>query len=239
MKNKFLVLLVPIRCIIFILTFFLLSLTTGRPYNALSNWWSLVAIGTNILTLFILYFVLKKEKIAYREILFYEKRQTKVSMMIIIPILMLLVGMSGLYLAGFICYGQFPYLDKTIVEPLPVGFSIVVLLFLPLTTTFAEDGLYLGYAFQICNRRSKWIWSIIVALFYALQHSFIPFLPEARYMIYRFLSFLPLTILICLWYQRKRTLFPIMLGHFLLNIATAIEILYMSICPDVYASLLL
>ena len=40
--------------------------------------------------------------------------------------------------------------------------------------------------------------------FYAIQHSFIPMLLDGRYIMYRFLSFLPLTLWICYWYYKNR-----------------------------------
>lgn len=144
--------------------------------------------------------------------------------------------MCGLYLAGLICYGAFPYLDKTMVEPVPLWLAIFALLFLPLTTTIAEDGLYLGYGINIATG-NKWVNVSLSAFFYAFQHSFIPFLPDGIFILYRFLSFLPLTVLICFWYQKSRNPLPFIIGHFILNIATAVQILIMTVCPNLYNAL--
>lgn len=228
--------LLPIRCVLFLLSFVVLSAITHLSYNAISKWWTTIAVLCNIITIAILYSVIRKKGLSYKKLLNYERGKTKVKPAIIIVFITLLVGMCGLYLAGLICYGSFPYLDKTLVAPIPLWLAILVLLFLPLSTTLAEDGLYLGYGINICTS-NKWLNVSTAALFYALQHSFIPFLPDGIFILYRFISFLPLTVLICFWYQKNRNPLPFMIGHFILNVATAAQILIMTIYPDFYSAL--
>ena len=74
----------------------------------------------------------------------------------------------------------------------------------------------------------------IPAFFFAVQHSFIPLLWDPRHIIYRFLSFLPLTIILCWYYHKKRDPLPIMVGHAVIDLATAVEILVMSVDPGYY-----
>lgn len=228
--------LLPLRCILFLATFFIISLISKLPYAAISKWWTLVAIVCNSITIAILFLISYRRKITYLKLINYEKGKTKKTTAILIVLLTIVVGMLGLYLAGLICYGSFPYLDKTLIEPIPLWLAILVLLILPLSTTIAEDGLYLGYAVN-ATKGNSWVNVSLAAFFYALQHSFIPFLPDGRFILYRFLSFLPLTILICVWYQKRRNPLPFMMGHFILNIATAAQILIMTISPDIYNSL--
>lgn len=228
--------LLPIRCIFFLAVFFLLSKISKLPYTSISKWWTTIAIVCNIFTIAILYLFSRRKGLTYKKLINYEKGKTKVTSAILIVFLTVVVGMCGLYLAGLICYGAFPYLDKTMVEPIPLWLAIVVLLLLPLSTTLAEDGLYLGYTINSATS-NKWVNVSFAAFFYALQHSFIPFLPDGIFVLYRFLSFLPLTIMICFWYQKNRNPLPFMIGHFILNIATAAQILIMTISPDLFNAL--
>ena len=228
--------LLPVRCILFLATFFLISVISGLPYTEISKWWTSVAIVCNVVTIAILYIFSRKKGLTYAQLLNYEKGKTKVKSAILIVVLTVVVGMCGLYLAGLICYGAFPYLDKTMVEPIPLWLSIIVLLLLPVSTTLAEDGLYLGYAINSVSG-NKWVNASLAAFFYALQHSFIPFLPDGIFILYRFLSFLPLTVMICFWYQKARNPLPFMIGHFILNIATAVQILIMTVSPDLFNAL--
>lgn len=228
--------LLPVRCILFLAMFFIISMLSKLRYTDISKWWTLIAIVCNIITIIILYLFSRRKKIAYLKLVNYEKGQTTITTTILIVFLTVVVGMLGLYLAGVICYKTFPYLDKTMIEPIPIWLAIIVLLWLPISTTIAEDGLYLGYAINT-TAGNKWVNVFLAAFFYALQHSFIPFLPNGIFFLYRFLSFLPLTILISIWYQKKRDPIPFMIGHFILNIATAVEILIMSLNPNFFNSL--
>ncbi len=235
-KRKMIPFLLPIRCVLFLTVFFLISLISRLPYTAISKWWTTVAIVCNIITIAVLYIFCRKQGLTYKKLLNYEKGKTKVAVAVFIVILTVIVGMCGLYLAGLICYGAFPYLDKTMVEPIPLWMAIIVLLLLPISTTLAEDGLYLGYAINSATS-NKWVNVSFSAFFYALQHSFIPFLLDGIFILYRFLSFLPLTVLICFWYLKNRNPLPFMIGHFILNIATAVQILIMTVSPELYNAL--
>lgn len=70
--------------------------------------------------------------------------------------------------------------------------------------------------------------------FFALQHSFIPTLFDVRYIIYRFISFLPLTLILCWYYYRKRNPLPIMVGHAIIDVATVMQILATSAISGLY-----
>lgn len=148
---------------------------------------------------------------------------------------MLLIGMGGMYLAGALCYGAFPYFAPMMIAPIPPYLAVLNVFVLPPTTTIAEDGLYLGYG--VNGFPSKWAAVFIPAFFYALQHSFIPMIPDMRFIAYRFLSFLPLTIWICFQYYRKGAISYIMTGHWILNMATTIQIVITSFHPEAYAAL--
>lgn len=228
--------LLPIRCILFLAVFFLIAVISNLPYTAISKWWTSVAVACNVVTVAVLYLLCRKKGITYKQLLNYEKGKTKAATAVLIVVVTVVVGMCGLYLAGLICYGAFPYMDKTMIDPIPLWLAILILLLLPISTTLAEDGLYLGYAINVCTG-NKWVNVSFAAVFYALQHSFIPFLPDGIFILYRFLSFLPLTIMICFWYQKNRNPLPFMIGHFILNVATAAQILLMTVFPELYSNL--
>ncbi|MBE6844376.1 MAG: CPBP family intramembrane metalloprotease [Ruminococcus sp.] len=72
--------------------------------------------------------------------------------------------------------------------------------------------------------KNKYAAVILPALFFAVQHSFIPVLFDAKYIIYRFLSFLPLTLILCWYYYKKRNSLPTMIGHGIIDVATVMQI---------------
>ncbi len=236
MKSKNIPFLLPVRCVLFLTVFCLISLIFRSPYTAIGKWWTAVAIVCNMITLAILSLFCRRNGLTYQQLLNFKAGKTKITTVIILVFITVVLGMCGLYLAGFVCYGAFPYLDKTMIEPIPLWLAIVVLLLLPITTTLAEDGLYLGYAIN-STASNPWINASCAAFFYALQHSFIPFYPDIIFMLYRFMSFLPLTVFICFWYRKNRDPLPFMIGHFLLNVATAVQILIMTVSPELFQAL--
>lgn len=232
-KLKF---LLPIRFIMFILIFIIGSYITKNELNDISNWWSIVATIVNIITILLLVFISKKMNIGYLKLINYEKGKTKIKQVIIISLIVLFVGTFGMYLAGFICYGKFPYAAPMMIAPIPLVLAIINFIVLPLTVPFAEDGLYLGCG--VNSFKNKYMAIFIPAFFYALQHSFIPTLFDGKYIIYRFLSFLPLTVILCWYYRKHKNPVPIMIGHALIEIASVVMILMTSISPELYQTML-
>lgn len=236
MKKNHLIYLLPIRSILFILIFVIGSILTKNSLESISNWWSIVATVVNIITILLLVFITKKIGSSYKELINYEKGKTKVKQTIIISIIVLLVGTMGMYLAGFICYHKFPYAAPMMITPIPVVLAVLNFIILPLTVSFAEDGLYLGCG--VNQIKNKYLSIFIPAFFYALQHSFIPTLFDFKFIIYRFLSFLPLTIILCWYYHKHKNPVPIMIGHAFIEMASVVLILVTSISPEIYQKML-
>lgn len=213
MKNKQkLWLVLPMRCLLFITAFSLCSMITRKDLTEITNCWSVIASLINGITIFVLWMICRRSGKSYREMIRYRKSEKNILHSVLFIVMMLLIGMGGMYLA------------------------VVNIFLLPLTTTIAEDGYYLGYG--VNSFSSKWTAILIPAFFYALQHSFIPTIPDFRFMTYRFLSFLPLTLWICYQYRKGHSITYIMAGHWLLNVATTVQIAITSFYPEVYAILL-
>lgn len=233
MNNSKLKYLLPIRSIMFILIFVIGTYITNKSLNSISNWWSVVATIVNIITIIILVLVTKNN---YKKLINYEKGRTKVKQVVVISLIVLLVGTIGMYLAGFICYGKIPYSPPMMIRPIPVVLAILNFIVLPLTVSFAEDALYLGCG--VNSFKNKYFAILIPAFFYAIQHSFIPTLFDFKFIIYRFLSFLPLTIILCWYYHKHKNPVPIMIGHALIEVASVVLILVTSISPEIYQKML-
>ena len=235
MKSK-LALLLPIRCIAFILIFLCIHLITNKEYNELTNCWSIVCSIVNILLIILLVILTRIKKSNYLELINYEKGKTTKKEVLIICLIVLGLGMGCMYLAGLIIYQKFPYMAPDMIKPIPLWLAIIIFFILPITTALAEDGLYLGCG--VNNINNKYLKVIIPGFFFALQHSFIPFLLDFKFILYRFLSFLPLTIILCYIYSKKRNPLPIMIAHTLIDVCTVVLILIMSINPELYNQLI-
>lgn len=235
-NNKKIWFLLPIRSLLFMIAFYFSSVFTQKNLTELTHWWSVIASTINIITIFVLLILCKHENTTYHKIIRYEKRQINIFKGFLFIVIMLLIGIGGMYLAGVLCYGEFPYVAPMMIAPIPTYLAVLNIFILPLTTTIAEEGLYLGYG--VNSYTSKWAAIFIPAFFYALQHSFIPTIFDMKFITYRFLSFLPLTIWICFKYYGGSSIVYIMAGHWILNIATTIQIIITSYNPEIYTTLL-
>lgn len=232
MNKKHLPLFLPVRSVVFLLIFVIGAVVSGREVDDISSWWSVAATAVNILTILLLVLLAKNTGQTYGELIGYQNGRTKPKQIILICIVILSVGMTGMYLAGFICYGVIPYAAPMMIAPIPKVMAIINALLLPVTTAFAEDGLYLGCG--VNNIKNKVAAILVPAFFFALQHCFIPTLLDVRYLIYRFLSFLPLTVMLCWHYYKKRDPVPVMIGHALIDLATVVWIILTSFVPGFY-----
>ena len=223
--------LLPARSIVFLLVFLAGAYMTKQELRGISSWWSVAASAVNVVTILFLVIASKRAGSSYRELINYRKGSFRARHIGVI-LLLVLIGTAGMYLAGYICYGVIPYPAPMMVEPIPIVPAAINLMVLPVTTALAEDGLYLGGG--VNNIKNRYAAVIVPAFFYALQHCFIPTIFDGRYMIYRFISFLPLTLILCLYYYRRRDPMPIMIAHALLDLATAATILIMSVSPGLY-----
>ena len=236
MNNKKLYFLLPLRCIIFLLIFIICAVITGKKPDEISNIWSVAASVVNIVTILLLVLISRKMGGNFAKLINYEKGKTKPKQAVAMTAVVLLVGMGGMFLSGFICYGVIPYAPPMLIEPIALPLAIINFVLLPVSTAFAEEGLYLGCG--VNQIKNKYGAILIPAFFFALQHSFIPALFDVRYIIYRFLCFLPLTIIICRHYQKHRNPLPIMIGHAVIDLATAGQILATSAVPGLYEMML-
>lgn len=235
MRNKKLILLMPLRSILFILVFLTVSAVTGKDLADISNIWSVAASVMNVLFVLSLVLITRKQG-GYQKLINYEKGKTRPKQVFAMIGIILLVGMTGMYLAGWICYGVIPYAAPMMIAPIPVVPAVINLIVLPVSTALAEDSLYLGCGVRQFENKIAAI--IVPAFFFALQHSFIPTLIDVRYIIYRFISFLPLTVILCMHYHKHKNPLPIMIGHAVIDVATAGQILATSVIPGFYEMML-
>lgn len=235
MRNKKLFLLMPLRSILFILVFLTVSAVTGKDLADISNIWSVAASVINILFVLSLVLITRKQG-GYLKLINYEKGKTRPKQVFAMIGIILLVGMAGMYLAGWICYGVIPYAAPMMIAPIPVVPAVINLIVLPVSTALAEDSLYLGCGVR--QIENKFVAVIVSSFFFAVQHSFIPTLPDVRYIIYRFISFLPLTVILCMHYHKHKNPLPIMIGHAVIDVATAGQILATSVIPGFYEMML-
>ena len=144
MKSKLYPYLLPFRSVIFFLIFVIGASIVNRDISDISNWWSVSATVVNIVTILLTVKAAHRNNSTYRELINYQKGKTTVGRIAAVSAVILLVGMSGMFLAGLLCYRKLPYTAPMMIAPIPVVLAVINLPLLPVTTALAEDGLYLG-----------------------------------------------------------------------------------------------
>jgi len=221
------------RSVLFIIVGVLFAIVTNQSLEQASQWWSIICTICNVITIVVLIAICKSEGTTYKKLIGYQRGQGNPKYTLLIVVLMLILGMGGMYGFGFMIYG---YVPVTMVQPIPVWFALINVILLPLTVVFAELPLYFGYALNGIEKvTGNKILSIAYPMFfYALQHSFIPLLYDWKHILFRFLSFLPLMFVLGIIYYKKRKLQPLMIGHAILDLATSVQILMTSISPALF-----
>jgi uncharacterized protein len=99
------------------------------------------------------------------------------------------------------------------------GLSIWWILWSP-----TEEATYQAYCLprlEVLTGRT-WAAMLIVGFWWTAQHCALPFIPDWRYLAYRFVAFSPGVICLMLLYLRTRRLMPLIFAHWPMDIAAAI-----------------
>ena len=139
----------------------------------------------------------------------------------LIPVSLVFI-FAGTYGAGRLLYGTFspPYLFG----PLPLPAAVYGVLVFPLIWGFTEQMTYNGYLvprFQVLCRSTS-VAIAVVAFPWSLQHAFMPLTFDAKFMGFRLLSAVPLSVFNTLLYLRLRRLVPFAIAHALMDGASVL-----------------
>jgi len=86
-----------------------------------------------------------------------------------------------------------------------------------------EEMTYNGYCLsRLRSSTTTWVAVLLVGFWWAIQHSFLPFIPDWRSFFWRFLAFVPGVIAFILIYLRTRRLTPLILAHWPMDIIATI-----------------
>lgn len=238
-NNSILIFILPIfRTFLFLSCgIFIVKIYPFKGMNLLdvSKWWALLVIIVNIITICILFILIKVNRMKFKDL---NGRNTiqKPIHYIRISLIMLILGIGGLWGFSYLVYGYIPLIC---VQPLPISLAILVVILLPISTALSELPLYIGFcAPKIKMKTNSEFLSISYPLFfYALQHSFIPLIFDFQHMLSRFLMFIPLLVMIGIYYYKKKEILSLMIGHGVLDTITGIQLLIISIHPSIYETM--
>ena len=204
-----------------LLLFFALNVPNATV--TIRNWWPVYGTLVDLGCLTILFWLTKREGIRLLDLVGVVKTRLSKEISLGIGLFLLIFPaaiLGGGMLAQLLVYGkvnpEFP--ENTFTHTLPLlAILYVRILWWPIWSA-TEEITYNGYVLPrlIAMTKSNWLSLIIVAFFFALQHSFL-MLAGWQFGIYTFLTFVPLSVAMLVAYLRIRRLPPLVVAHWLMD----------------------
>jgi membrane protease YdiL (CAAX protease family) len=150
-------------------------------------------------------------------------RDVLIGLGLFVPIFVLAMFLPG-NIASFVIYGGPP---PTPTSSLSVVGLLYALIIWPIIWALVEDNVYFSYSLPRIEALTgrTWLAVVVLSLFAALQHSFLPFKLEWQHFVYRFVSSVPIIVVLCLLYLRQRRLLPTHVIHWAGNVIGVIMLM--------------
>ena len=205
-----------------------LGLKIPNAAVVIRNWWPVYGTLVDVGCLGLLFWLTRREGIRLFDLIGFDRRRLKTEIPLGIGLFLLIFPVTifgGGALAQWLAYGQlnpeFP--GYTFMHTLPfLALLYARVVWWPIWSA-TEEMTYNGYALPrlIAVTKSRWLSVLIVAFFFSLQHSFL-MLAGFQFGLYMFLTFLPLSIAMLLAYLRIRSLLPLIIAHWLMDLSNVL-----------------
>lgn len=204
-----------------------------NPLKAGTAWWQVTGTLVDIGCLALLVRLTKREDISVRDLIVFDKSQLKKDLLTglgifvgIFPVVMF----GGAMLTGWLLYGsiQPPIPPEVMAKSLPAWAAFYARAVWWVIWSATEEITYNGYALprlQALTGGRTWLAVSIVGLAWALQHAFLPFIPDLRVFLYLFIQMIPLTIVMQLLYLRFKRLPPLIVMHWGMDLFSALAMI--------------
>lgn len=226
------------RTVLLVLSYFItawlfVTQKVATPYDSARAWWPVTLILINGIILAFLYFATKREGVPLVSLIGFDKarlRKDFLTSLWMIPVSMVLaVGATMGF--GAIMYNLKTPSDLMSLSSLPAWAMVIALSLHPLVNGFIEEMTYNGYVFPRLNgllHSSRWT-VILVTFFFSLQHIAIPFAFDGKFLLWRFLSFVPLLLFWVLTYAKMQRLTSLVIVHWFMDVFAILTILFLPI----------
>jgi hypothetical protein len=197
---------------------------TSPAWTEAARWWVFFVIIANVISIYLLVRLYRQEGKRYVDAIRFSRATLKGDLLWLFG--SLLVGIpvlaAPMNLLGTAIFGDPMIPTHQLFQPLPVWALIVGLLF-PLTIAFAEGPTYFAYCMPrlAVALKNGWLAWLVASFALAAQHMFLPFIPDGRYLLWRFGMFLPFAFLTGLLIKLRPTMLPyFMVVHALIDLST-------------------
>lgn len=202
----------------------------STSWNASATWWPFAIIFTDLACLGLLIRFYQQEGKRFWDVFRIERQFVKQDLLFLLGFLVI-AGPLG-YLPNILSarwlFGDPQIALNLLVRPLPVWAAIVSFALFPLSQGLVEIPTYMLYSLPRLESQGlhPWLAVVLAGFFLSAQHMFAPFLPDSRFIIYRFVMFLPFAVLIALVMRARPRLMPYMaVIHALMDMSVAVMFL--------------
>jgi uncharacterized protein len=193
--------------------------STVSPLQAAGRWWPVYGVLIDLGCFFLVTWRASKEGLRFRDLINFDAQRlgrdiVRGLLYILWVFPMAMVGILGF---GMLIYGT-PQ-PPSAYSSLPGWAAIYSLLIFPALWALMEQCTYQGFALPRLegSLKSSGLAAAIVAFGWGLQHIALPLTFDTRFMLYRFVSFLPLAVVMTLVYLRTRRLIPFIVAHWVVD----------------------
>jgi len=201
----------------------------SAPWRAAGDWWAVYGTLVDLGCLIGLRYFTRREGINLRDLIgqvFLRRgRDLFLGLAYFVAIFPFFLG--GSYVARWLLYGsshQDPNAYLLRMHALPGWATAYSLTLWWLIWSPTEETTYQGYVLPRLEALAgrTWIAFLIVGFWWAAQHCALPFIPDWRFLLFRFLAFVPGVLMLMVFYLRTRRLAPLIVAHWPMDIAAAL-----------------
>lgn len=204
----------------------LLIIGSSDAWNASAAWWPFAIILSNLVCLALLIHFYRQEGKRFWDVFRVERQSIKKDLLFLLGFLVV-AGPLGYFpniISARVLFGDPQVALDLLVRPLPAWAAIISFSLFPLLQGLVEIPTYMLYALPRLEAQGlrPWIAIALASFFLSAQHMFAPLWPDGRFIIYRFVMFLPFAVFIALIMRARPRLMPYMaVIHALMDMSVA------------------
>ncbi|RPI23091.1 MAG: hypothetical protein EHM70_22965 [Chloroflexota bacterium] len=203
----------PVLFFAFQALFSLVFILAGNPdgFGESARWWLFLIILSNFVSVYLLVRLYRAEGKRYLDILRFSRTTLKTDILWLLgtSVIGLPIAAAPVNFLATAIFGDSMAPIYMMFRPLP-GWALALGILFPLTIAFAELTTYFGYAMPrlAAQLKNGWAAWLLASLFLGLQHCFLPFIPDARFILWRAGMYLPFALFAGLLLKLRPSLLP-------------------------------
>lgn len=202
----------------------------ASPWSAAAAWWTVWGTVADLGCLAALVLLVKREGLRLGDLFGFDRKRLGRDVLLGVGLLLTVFPVTiigGTLLASWLVYGttQAPMFTGELTgRALPWWGVVYSLTLWWLVWSPTEELTFNGYALPRLEAltRRPWLAVVVVGVMWAAMHAAIPTLFDARYLVWRTLSFLPLCLAMSAIYLRLRRLVPLVITHWCMDLFGAL-----------------